>query len=83
MVWQCPLCAMQCRAAPEPMNRLTVCNAAPMTDVLVPGIALGEKGMPRVVLNPNAAAPATVTGQAPPCHWPKGREGGVTDRAIL
>ena len=51
--------------------------------MLVPKIVLGEKGMPRVVFNPNAAAPATVTGEVPPRHWPKGREGEATDRAML
>jgi hypothetical protein len=39
--------------------------------------------MPRVVFIPNAAAPATVTGEVPPRHLPKGREGGATDRAML
>ena len=77
------MCATQCRAAPEQMNRLTVKGTAPTTIMLVPKIVLGEKGMPRVVFNPNAAAPATVTGEVSPRHWPKGREGGATDRAML
>jgi hypothetical protein len=50
------------------MNRLTVKGTAPTTIMLVPKIVLGEKGMPRVVFNPNAAAPATVTGEVAQHH---------------